>query len=240
MTSQTVASSTTASTPLSEPNVLDKEKIDALKSNQSPLLFQTTDNRVVDQSPDASSVLTFFVGVDTVFYIWTILLVSIVTYLSIYKYYQFLREQKQRKRTQNTSQMSPYLNLAINCLYKTLNVIFVMLGMLMTFLLNLITNNLNSPNQTVNNQMVESQTRSSNPAVSQSNSFNEPRHKNDSKEVNLFLWDSFLKWLYLNAESRRDVNNSLLTLLNNSIKSQNTVSSNSSTLIFRFFYLFVF
>lgn len=229
MTSQIVASTIAASTPLSEANVLDKEKIDALKSNQSPLLFQTSDKRVVDESADTSSISTLFIGVDTVFYIWTILLVSIVTYLSIYKYYQFLREQKQRKRPQNTSPMGPYINLVVDCLYKILKVVFVLLGMLVTFLLNLITSNLNSSTQTVNNQSGEAQNRLNSATVSQSNSYADSRHKNDSKEATPFVWDIFVKWLYLNAESRRDVNNSLQALLNNSIKTQNTVSSSLST-----------
>lgn len=155
---------------------------------------------------ESSSISTLLLGLDYIFYIWTFLLVTIVTYLSIYKYYQYY--QLSRRRT-GTFSANRGQNNGKSIHSKLFNLLKATVGFLYTILKNLI---LNQKSKT-----------------SRSSFFN--RFSSHSSYTCL---NNVLKWFYFNSETTKNINNTILNLLNSGNTNQKT--SNLVSTFFKFYF----
>ncbi len=145
-----------------------------------------------------ASITSLLLGLDYIFYIWTFLLVGLVTYLSVYKYFQMIRDKKVKNRhiepqptttlyidrsfitSRNKEITEGIFRLTVNLIVEFLKICRSLLGLVITkVVLRLI---------------------SSNQSFSPSSAY---------------LWlNNCLKWFYFNTKTTKIINTSILKKLN--------------------------
>ncbi|CAF0889169.1 unnamed protein product [Brachionus calyciflorus] len=133
------------------------------------------------------TIATLLTGLDYIFYVWTIFLVAIVTYLSIYKYYQSQQRNKNKKIIKNNTPpvILTYLILVLKLIF---NFLIFLFKNLKKFLLNHNENNLNVKRNYSNIAL--------------------------SSHDSLVCLNNCLKWFYFNSETTKKINRTILNLLN--------------------------
>lgn len=163
-----------------------------MSSSETPMLSESglvQDNAKMEDNltPDSfiySSITAILTGLDYIFYVWTILLIFVIAYLSIYKYYNTNKTKNKgnRQNSKKTNSILNFISLVVNILFNLVS----------AFLKRIIDILLNKDPRSVH------------------------RAKLDQKNFNQdnLLINNCLKWFYLNSETNKNINDTLLSLLN--------------------------
>lgn len=163
----------------------------------------STSSQATSTPTSTSPLSNFLVGLDYIFYIWTFSLVSIVTYLSIYKYYQYVQTQKRiaaRNAQLRHNQAMPLV--AKNRLNEFVN-FFRQLALYVQRFVNFFRTPKTGPYAT--------SASASNSASTFSRFF---FSSSTAGQMNLICLNNLLKWFYFNVDTTNKINSTILNVLN--------------------------
>lgn len=130
----------------------------------------------------SASISTILTGLDYIFYIWTVLLIIVIVYLSINKSPKTTLKKDNRQLGNKKNSFLNYINLILKFSF---NMIILIMKSLINFLLNKSSNSYENTKLNLNN-------------LNQDN----------------LLINNCLKWFYLNSETNKSINSTILSLLN--------------------------
>lgn len=186
-----------------------------IKAESIPDTSSSIHTTTTEQGP-MSSISTLLSGLDFIFYIWTFLLVALVTYLSLKKYYQMQKDKQQttsQQQTQQNNSQTATTTPPSGIIPSILHVLFRLTSTVINLLKNYLTSKY---------------------VVSNSSSINSPGFWvallfGVGKQAASYTYlNNCLKWFYFNSETVKRINATIVKKLNAAAVLSDTTFKNST------------
>jgi len=199
-TSSILAAATKATKKIASETVKKASKVKSKSAHKSDEL--SIDEYFYSFLPNSTSISTLLLGLDYIFYVWTLVLILIVGYLTYYQH-------KQSKQTGNQQQQPKLTNIELIVKFVVLFIVKpIYFGFI--FLFDFIWNNVFS-------KVFKPNVNQSNIEISSSISNGISNSLNDSAA---YAWlNNCFKWFYFSPDTTKTINASILDTLN-SVKTQ--------------------